>query len=48
LQVQAVRAELALGELELPEHASQVVAATDTEYVPAAQAVHPASPVAVL
>lgn len=51
LQVQAVSAELAIGELELVGHAPQVAAAVApvaAEYVPAAQSVHVALPVTVL
>jgi hypothetical protein len=51
LHVQAARVELGLGELELAGHATQVaaaVAATVVEYVPAAQSVHAAEPVAIL
>jgi hypothetical protein len=51
LQVQAVRATLELGELELVGHPIQVVATVApavVEYVPAPQSVHAALPVAVL
>jgi len=51
LQVQAVRATLEIGELELVGHPIQVVATvapTVVENVPAAQSVHAALPVAVL
>jgi hypothetical protein len=51
LQVQAARAELGLGELELPGHVRQVaanVAPVLVEYVPAPQSVHAALPVLVL
>ena len=51
LQVQAARAELGLGELELPGHVRQVtanVAPVLVEYVPAAQSVHAALPVLIL
>ena len=49
--MQAARAELVLGELELLGHARQVaaaVAAVAAEYVPAAQSVQTALPVAIL
>ncbi len=51
LHIQAVRATLDIGELELVGHARQVaatVAPTVAEYVPAAQSVHAAVPVAIL
>ena len=48
LHLQAASAELVLGEVELPGHVRQVVAATIPEYVPAAQSVHAALPVVVL
>jgi hypothetical protein len=51
LQVQAARAELGLGELELTGHVRQVtanVAAVLVEYVPAAQSVHAALPILIL
>lgn len=51
LQVQAVRVELAIGELELVGHVTQVAAAVApvaAEYVPAPQSVHVALPVSVL
>ena len=51
LQVQAVAAELGLGELELPGHAKQVdsiVAPVVAKYFPAAQSVHAALPVVIL
>ncbi len=51
LHVQAARAELAIGELELLGHARQVAASeapVATEYVPAAQFVHASEPVALL
>ena len=51
LQVQAVRAKLAIGALELAGHARQVVstvAPTVAEYVPAPQSVQTALPVAIL
>ncbi len=51
LQVQAVRAELGLGELELSGHVRQVAASVApvlAEYVPARQFVHVALPVLVL
>jgi hypothetical protein len=51
LQVQAATAILKLGELELPGHVTQVdaaVAADVAEYVPTAQGVHPALPLAIL
>jgi hypothetical protein len=51
LQVQAVRATLASGELEPAGHPIQVVATvapTAVEYVPAAQSVHATMPVAIL
>ena len=51
LQVQAASAELAVGELELVGHVTQVaavVAPVVVEYMPAAQSVHAAEPVATL
>ena len=51
LQVQAVAAELGLGELELPGHATQAdstVAPVVAKYFPAAQSVHTAEPVVLL
>ncbi len=51
LHVQAARAELEIGELELVGHARQAVAAVApviVKYVPAAQSVHTAVPVVVL
>jgi hypothetical protein len=51
LQVQAARAELAIGELELVGHVIHVVsivAAVVVEYVPAPQSAHAVLPVAVL
>ncbi len=51
LQVQAARAELKLGELELPGHARQVVetvAPVEAEYVPAPHGVQIALPLAIL
>jgi hypothetical protein len=51
LHVQAARAELGLGEMELAGHATQVaasVAATVVEYVPGTQSVHNALPVPIL
>ena len=51
LQVQAARAVLGLGELELLGHARQVAAAEApvvVKYVPAAQSVHAAEPVKLL
>ena len=51
LHMQAATDVLALGELELLGHARQVaaaVAAVVVEYVPAAQSVHAAEPVAIL
>ena len=51
LHVQEVATELGLGELELLGHARQVAAAeapTVVEYVPAAQSVQTALPVAIL
>ena len=51
LHLQAARAELEIGELELAGHARQVaiaVAATAVEYMLAAQLVHRAVPVVVL
>ena len=51
LQVQAARAELEIGELELPGHARQVVAIVAPaviEYVPAPQSVHAELPLVVL
>jgi hypothetical protein len=51
LHVQAARAELEIGELELAGHATQVAAAVApvvVKYVPAAQSVHTALPVVVL
>ena len=48
LHLQAASAELVLGEVELPGHVRQVVAATIPEYVPAAQLVHATLPVVVL
>ena len=51
LHVQAARAELAVGELELVGQARQVVATvapTVVEYVPTPQLVHVTEPVVVL
>ncbi len=51
LKVQVVRATLAIGEVELPGHVTQVaasVAPTVVEYVPAAQSAYTALPVAIL
>ncbi len=51
LHVQAARAELEIGELELVGHARQAVATVApvvVKYVPAAQSVHAAEPVAIL
>ena len=51
LQVHAVTAELVLGELVFAGHTTQVdaaVAADVAEYVPTAQDVHPALPLAIL
>jgi hypothetical protein len=51
LHVQAVRAELGLGELELPGHVRQVVATVApavAEYDPTPQLVHAAEPVVFL
>jgi hypothetical protein len=51
LHVQLLAVELALGELELAGHARHVVAfvaPAAVEYVPAAQSVHAALPIAVL
>ncbi len=51
LHVQAARAELEIGELELAGHATHVAAAVApvvVKYVPAAQSVHAAEPVGIL
>ena len=48
LHVQAARAELEVGELELVGQARQVVAPTVVEYVPVSQLVHVTEPVVVL
>jgi hypothetical protein len=45
LHVQAARAELEIGELELVGHARQAVAPTVVEYFPASQSMHITLPV---